>query len=46
MFKLECFKSSLKEESEIMGITVSELRAGDYEREGEARDDCEPLSLR
>lgn len=28
-----------------MGITVSELRAGENEREGEARDDCEPLSL-
>lgn len=43
-FKSECFKRNLKE-SEIRSITVSELIAGENEREGETRDDCEPLSL-
>lgn len=43
-FKSECFKRNLKG-SETRSITVSESIAGENEREGEAKDDCEPLSL-
>lgn len=39
------FQKEFEGESEIRGITVSELRAGENEREVEARDDCELLSL-
>lgn len=39
------FQRSLKDKSETRGISVSESIASENERGGEARGDCEPLSL-